>query len=167
MTSLQYEDIFSYFLGYVTDFHIMNLTEDNAYSLMSEYMHKAASKPYVRRLFSTAIFDDDVEEFTYELKYQTDDDSDYDFTLDLLSKAMVIEWLQPQVKSKVNTMQFFGGKEQNFYSQANHVSELRGLLEDITLEVRKMIRDRGYIHNTYLDGTMQRNINMVNSQTLK
>ena len=154
MTSLQYEDIFGYFLGYVSDFHITNLSEENAYELMAEYMHKAISKPYMRKIFSTAILDDDMEEFMFELSYKTDDTADADFVLDIVSKAMVIEWLQPQVRSKINTMQFFGGREQKWFSQAAHIDQLRGLLEDTQLEVRRLIRDRGFISNSYLDGTL-------------
>jgi len=151
MASIEYEDIYSYFLGYVTDLNIMNLDEDDAYTLMSEYLHKALSKTYLRRLFSAATLDDDEEMFTFVMSDKVDDDSDEAFVLDILSKAMVVEWLQPQVKSKINTQMLLTGKEQNYYSQANHLSELRGLLEDITLDVRNMIKDRTSFYNSYLD----------------
>lgn len=149
--TLSYEDIFSRFLGYITDYNIASMNMDDAYDMMREWLRKAYSKPYLRRLFSSSTLDDEIQTLTYEMDFIVEDEADKDFVSDILAKGMVIEWLQPQVKSKLFTQQMFAGKEQKFFAQANHVSELRGLLEDITLEQRKMIRDRGYINNSYLE----------------
>lgn len=148
--TLSYDEIFSSFLGYVTDYTLANIDFQDATDMMCEWLRKAYSKPYLRRLFSSAVLDDELQMFTFEMTFQYSEDEDISFTTDVLAKGMVIEWLQPQVKSRLMTSQFFGGKEQKWFSQAQHISELRGLLEDITLEQRKMIRDRGYINNSYL-----------------
>lgn len=150
MTSLSYEDIFSDFLGNVTDYNIAAMDTNEAYELMSEYLHKALSISYVRRLFKSIEFDDDILEMKYELFNSIDESSDLDFIKNIIAKGMVIEWVKPQVRSKLNIAQMFGGKEQKFYAQANHLSELRSLLEDTEIELRKEIRDRGYIYNPYL-----------------
>ena len=63
---------------------------------------------------------------------------------------MVIKWLEPQVKSKVNIAQMFGGKEQKFYSQSQHLSELKDMLETEKISLNKLIRDRGSVFNPYL-----------------
>ena len=63
---------------------------------------------------------------------------------------MVIKWLEPQVKSKVNIAQMFGGKEQKWFSQATHLGEIKDLLENERIELNKLIRDRGSIYNPYL-----------------
>lgn len=152
MASLSYDEIFSDFLGSVTDYELASINIDDMYGLMTEYLHKALSLSYVRRLFSSVEFDDTIQSFTFELDNQVDEAVDLDFVKYILSKGMVIEWLKPQVRSKINIAQFFGGKEQKYYSQAQHLSELRGLLEDTQLEMRKAIRDRGYIYNPYLKG---------------
>lgn len=151
MTSISYEDIFSYFLGYVTDYELASLTMSDAYALMTEQLHKAVAQSYIRRLFKSLVLDDEIHTLTYEMNYDVDENSDLDFVILILSKQMVAEWLAPQVRSKVNLSQFFGGKEQQFFSQSQHLSQLRGMLEDTQLEVRKMIRDRGYIYNSYLE----------------
>lgn len=151
MTSLSYEKIFNDFLGNVTDFDFPSLSQSDAYEMMTEYLHKTLSVPYVRRLFSSAQLDDAVLQFNYELEYMVDDGADLDFVRNILSKGMVVEWLKPQVRSKVNISQMFSGKEQKFFSQSAHISELRSLLEDTNLEIRKEIRDRGYIYNSYLE----------------
>lgn len=87
----------------------------------------------------------------YELKHVINTaDEDLHFVIEVISLGMVAEWLEPQVNSVLNTLQMFSGKEEKFYSQSNHLSELRGLLKDVQLKQRKIIRDRGYISNTYL-----------------
>lgn len=149
--TLSYEDIFSSFLGYVTDYNLASIDMQEANDLMCEWLRKAYSKPYLRRLFSSSTLDDEIQTLTFEMAFKYSDDIDLDFVVEILAKGMVVEWLQPQVKSKLMTAQMFGGKEQKFFSQSQHLSELRGLLEDITLEQRKMIRDRGYIDNQYLE----------------
>lgn len=150
--TLSYDEVFRSFLGNITDYKIASMTMQDAYDMMVEWLHKAFSKPYVRRLFSSSILDDTVQTFSFEMSYEVDENSDKDFAIDVLAKGMVIEWVQPQVKSGLNIAQGFFGKEQKFYSQQAHLSELRGLLEDTQLEQRKIIRDRGYIYNPYLEG---------------
>lgn len=152
MTSISYDDVFDKFLGNVSDIELTSLDESDAYALMGEWLHKALSEPYVRRLFSSITLDDDVQTITFEMKLKTDDIADTDFVTSALSKWMVYEWLHKQVKSRTNVAQMFAGKEQKFYSQASHIEELRGLHDDAYKEARHFIMDRGWINNTYLNG---------------
>lgn len=153
MTSLDYEEIFSSFLGSVTDYNLASLDATEAYDLMKEYLHKALAERYVARLFKTKKLDDDVQLFSFEMKKPIDEDSDREFVIEALAKWMIYEWLQKQVKSTSLTAQFFGGKEQKYYSQANHLTELRALSEDAYKEAYGFIMRRGYIDNEYLEGT--------------
>lgn len=150
MTSVNYDVIFSYFLGYVTDHQLASMSMQDAYDFMVEYLHKALAKPYTRRLFSSCDIDDNIQVITFEMEYVVDESADTDFVIDILSKGMVIEWLEPQVNSKNNVLQFFGGKEQKFYSQSTHLGEISALLESLRNEQKDIIRDRGYINNSYL-----------------
>ncbi len=105
----------------------------------------------MRRLFSSSTLDDEIHTFIFTMAYPIEADSDIDFVKDVLAKGMAIAWLEPQVSSKLNISQMItSSKESKFYAQANHLSELRGLLKDLTLDQRKIIRDRGWISNTYL-----------------
>ena len=86
------------------------------------------------------------------MKYETADNSDEDFVTKILYKGMLVEWLTPQVRSKLNIAQMMtSNKESKFYSQAQHLSELRGMLEDTKIELRQIISEHGFIYNTYLD----------------
>ena len=146
MTSISYDDIFSYFLGEINDIELVSLEISSAYSVMCEYLHKAIAKPYVRKLFSCIEFDDEILTLNYETKRKINND----FILDIIAKGMVVEWLQRQVKNRTNIAQFLGGKEQKMFSQAQHISELRALLKDTKLEQRNLINNYGYINNSYI-----------------
>lgn len=151
MTSLSYEDIFSNFLGYITDYDFAHLNDDDAYTLMSEYLQKAISKTYIRRLFSSVNMDNEIQEINFEVSHPTEESEDLFFIQTILAKGMVVEWLEPQVKKTSLIHQHItSSKESKFYSQAMHLSEIRSLLEDTKIEIRKLIRDRGYIYNSYL-----------------
>lgn len=149
--TLEYDDIFSYFLGNVSDYQIASLNMNEAYELMVEYLEKTVAQPYIRRLFSSVLLDTDIHTLVFEMNYVVEESADKDFVKSVLAKGMVVEWLRPQVRNRLNNAQMFAGKEQKFYSQSQHLSELRALLEDTDIEVRRLIRDRGYINNSYLE----------------
>jgi len=152
MTSVSYESIFNLFLGSITDYKLASLDESDAMALMTEYLHKSLAEPYVSRIFKNILTDDNERMLTYELAYAPNGD-EANFVVNALSKWMVYEWLHHQVRSVVNTAQFFGGAEQKFYSQSNHLSELRALQDDAYHEARFYIQDRGWITNSYLGGS--------------
>lgn len=151
MTS-NYEEIYSRFLSKITDYSFVSTDDYDLYQFMNSWMRSALSRPYIRRLFTTLTFDDEDVTLTYELSTSVNEDSDKDFVIELAAMGMVIEWLEPKVKSVINISQMYGGKEQKFYSQANHLIEIKSMLKDCKTELRKMIRDRGYIYNSYING---------------
>lgn len=153
MASISYSDIYKAFLGNITDYKLASLDEQDANSLMQEYLHKSIFASYVRRLFDSLTLDDYNQSITYTMKYSTDEQSDEGFVIGAISKWMVYEWLQAQVKTTTLTEQMiFSSKEKSYYSQANHLSELRSLAEEAYKEARFFIMDRGYISNKYLGG---------------
>lgn len=149
MTS-EFDEIYSRFLLKITDYNILNFDEQLLRSIEAGWLRSALSKPYIRRLFSSCEIDEDVEEISYELKFQTTYDEDKDFVDEVIAKGMVIEWLTPTLESVLNIQQIFTSDKTKYYSQANHLSELKDLYIKTKNDLRKMIRDRGYIYNSYL-----------------
>ena len=150
--TIDYQEIFGAFLGNITDYKLASLDETDANLLMTEWLHKSFANMYIRRLFSSFVYDDEVQILTVLMSRSVSDDIDKEFVVNVFSKQMVYEWVHPQVNSIVNTMQMFAGQEQKFYSQKEHLSELRALENDAQLAVRNLISDRGYIYNGYLGG---------------
>lgn len=149
MTS-EYSEIYSRFLLRVKDYEFSGLTEDLAQEMMNGWMKSTLSWPYIRRLFSFITADDDVEMIEFELAKPIDEQSDLDFAEEVIAQGMVVNWLSPQYHSVLNTAQFFSNSEQKYYSQANHMSELKDMYHNAKADLRKMIRDRGIFNNSYI-----------------
>lgn len=177
MSSLSYNEIFSRFFSKVEGYDLFdeNMNLETRYALLCSWLHSAVSKSQVSRLFSSVSFydtsvDTDIDEeeqldeesvvidgsFDFELvdpmdsKLSTIDD---EFVLEMLAYGMVLSWLDPKVNSLTNIAQFFGTSDEKFYSQAAHLTELRGLRDDAISEQYRLITERGFAFNSYLKGT--------------
>ena len=150
MTS-SYNDIYSRFLNKIRDYEFAGLPEPNATKQMKEWLQSSLSHTYIYRIFDTFSADDEIAEIEYTLKSSVDEYNDKHFVEELLGNAMVVEWISPKVKTTTLLNQMItNSKESKFYSQSQHISELRGILEDSENKVREMLRDKGYIYNSYL-----------------
>ena len=152
MTSLDYNKIYSRLFSKIEAYDFIDLSEETLNEFLCNWVHSAAANPYVRRLFSSLTFDDKLEQLSYEMKYVVDEFADEEFTIEILTLGTAIAWLEPKINSITNINQFFGSKDEKWFSQASHLSELRGLLSDFKKQQRRMIADRGYAWNSYLDG---------------
>lgn len=152
MASLPYDIVYSRFLSKVEAYDFIELQANDLTDILCDWMHSASANPYVRRLFKTFSLDDEIQEFSFEMKYVLDDYSDTDFVIEILAIGMVVAWLDPKINSINNILQMFGSKDEKWYSQSQHLSELRALKNDSRKLQRRMIADRGYAWNTYLDG---------------
>ena len=112
MASISYEEIFSSFLGNVTDYNLASLSPTDAFEIMSEYLHKSVADPYMYRLFSEYSLDDEGQVLSYTLSNSVNDETDKEFVINALAKWMVYEWLNKQVQSVVNISQMFSNKDQ-------------------------------------------------------
>lgn len=152
MTSLTYNQIYSRLFSKIEAYDFIELSEDDLNELLCDWIHSASANPYVRRLFKTFSLDDEIQEISYEIKYSVDEFSDAEFVTEVLALGVVVAWLEPKINSINNVAQMFGSKEEKFYSQSAHLSELQNLLNSCKKQQRRMIADRGYAWNTYLDG---------------
>lgn len=152
MTSLQFVKIYSRLFSKIEAYDFIELSEADLNELLCDWIHSASANPYVRRLFKTFSLDDEIQEITYEMKYSVDEFADSEFVTEILTLGVVVAWLEPKINSINNIAQMFGSKEEKFFSQSQHISELRALVNDSKKQQRRMIADRGYAWNTYLDG---------------
>ena len=152
MSSLSYDEIFSNFLGNITDPVLAGQNDNLANEIMVECLHKSVSSVYVRRLFSSITLDDEIQTMTFTMKKTVDESADKDFVSTMLGKAMAVQWVTPQVQSKVNIAQMFTGSTKKFYSQSAHITELRALKSDMEKELQSYILTRGSFYNDYVEG---------------
>ena len=147
---LSYSTLFSRVLNKINDQKELSLDENDLLEIYTERLHSVVGKPRVRRLFSSLSLDDEIQEMTFTLNNSVDEESDKDFVLEILSLGMAIEWLQPQVDSVIHTSVMIGGKEEKKLLD-NHKNMI-DRLDSMKKEQNKMIRDYGYINNSYIRG---------------
>ena len=152
MTSLEYKNVYSRLFSKIEAYDFIDLPVNDLNDLLCDWIHSASANPYVRRLFITFSLDDEIQEISYEMKYSVDEFSDVEFVTEILALGVVVAWLEPKVNSINNVAQMFGSKDEKFYSQSQHLSELENLVNNSRKLQRRMIADRGYVWNTYLDG---------------
>lgn len=152
MASIDYNAVFQSFYSKVEAFDFLELDEATVYDFLCNWIHTAVRPTYIRHLFSSIKFDDDVMRLTYEISNPLGDEEDKDFVIELLALGIGIQWLTPQVNSAINLRQVYGSKEEKFYSQSQQITALQNLLSFWKKEQRRMICDRGYIHNDYVNG---------------
>ena len=145
---LSYSTLFSRVLNKINDPKELSLDENDLLEIYTERLHSVVGKPRVRRLFSSISLDAEIQEMTFTLNNSVDEESDKDFVLEILSLGMAIEWLQPQVDSVIHTSVMIGGKEEKKLLD-NHKNMI-DRLNSMKKEQNKMIRDYGYMYNSYI-----------------
>lgn len=148
--TLQYEDVFSVFLNKIVDYSFLEYDENYVMSQMVSWLHTSSSSPRLRAKFSTLTMNDEESIVNFVLQNSVDDESDCEFVKDILARSMVIAWIEPQVKNVLLTKQMLGSSEEKFYAQSNHLSQLQYMLSDAKTELNKILRDYGYLNNSYI-----------------
>ena len=134
-----YEKIYERFLNSVSDFNLAELDDYTLNEMLNDWLHKAIVRA---RTSSDLSYDDDGAVFNADLS---------DLDIELLSLGMKLAWLDQTLSSTELTLQFIGGKEEKWFSQAAHISELRSLREDTKLEIQKLHSYNTYVNNSYFN----------------
>lgn len=164
----------SFFLkGEEFDLFTEEISDEMRNEFLCSLIHSAIGDPYINRLFinieefepdyerdenGDIILDEDgfpIEKdgyFEYELSYPINDKFDKYFILDVIGYGMLYAWASPLVYSSVNFRQMYGSSGEKFYAQQTHINATEELLQKINYTQRRLIRDRGYSRNNYLDG---------------
>jgi hypothetical protein len=145
---MKYEEIYSRFYLKETDPSLFKLSKEDAYERMCGWLHSVAAIPHVRKCFSTLTFNDELEELTFSLTHFRDEDSDKDFVIEVFAQGMVISWMRPQIEKNINLAVVIGGKEEK--SMLNNYKNNIARLETLEKNLKKFIRDYGYLNNDYI-----------------
>ena len=137
MTS--YDVIFRRFLNRITDYDLPLLPEEDLDEMMCGWLTSAIAN-FTRCKSDLSNRDDEAQTFNADLT---------NFEIEVLSLYMVCAWLDQKINSVLLTNQFIGGKESNYYSQANQLSQLKALRDATFTEARKLPRDYSYVTNDY------------------
>lgn len=144
---MNYKKIYSRYYLKQTDSKFFEIDQNEAYEIMSEWLHNIAALPYIKKCFNTLILDDEINELSYELVNSIDEDSDMEFVIEVFAQGMVICWMRPQVEKAVNLAIAVGGKEEK--TILNNYKANISRLDSLENKLRKMIRDYGYYNGIY------------------
>lgn len=135
-----YEEIYNLAANKITDPEIALLLPEDIEELFHGYLISAI--PNFRKCKNDlSNRDDELRQFNVDL---------LDVEKEILAILVVREWLQPQLYSALLTKQVFSDKEQKYYSQSSHISELRALDETLKIDAQKLSRDYTYGNLEYL-----------------
>ena len=70
MASLKYDDIYSSLFTKIEAYDFIDLSEEELDEFLCNWLRSAATNPYVRKLFSTVIFDDEISNYRNEITEQ-------------------------------------------------------------------------------------------------
>lgn len=135
-----YEEIYNLAANKITDPEIALLLPEDIEELFHGYLISAIPK-FRKCKNDLSNRDDELRQFNVDL---------LDVEKEILAILVVREWLQPQLYSSLLTKQVFSDKEQKYYSQSSHLSELRALDETLKIEAQKLSRDYTYGSLEYL-----------------
>ena len=135
-----YEEIYNLASNKITDPEIALLLPEDIEELFHGYLISAIPK-FRKCKNDLSNRDDELRQFNVDL---------LDVEKEILAILVVREWLQPQLYSALLTKQVFSDKEQKYYSQSSHISELRALDETLKIEAQKLSRDYTYGNSEYL-----------------
>ena len=138
MTS--YEVVYGRFLNSIKDFNLAELDDHTLNEMLRDWLHTAIVKT---RTSSNLMDRNDTDEVFNTIL------SDLD--IELLAMGMRLAWLDQTLNSTDNVLMFIGGKEEKFFSQANHIAELRALRADTLREMQQLYTYSTYTNNSYFD----------------
>lgn len=137
-----YETIFDRFTNKCTDFNLPKIKNSAVLSDMLLNWLCSAIVSTRKCQHDLSKRDDDAMEFEEDLS---------DLEIELLARGMINAWLDQYLNSTENVLQFIGGKEEKYYSQANHIAELRALREQNILEMNRLHNYYTYTNSSYFN----------------
>jgi hypothetical protein len=138
MTS--YEKVYSRFLNRTTDFNLAELDDYTLNEMLKNWLYSAIIR--VRTSSDLSKRDDENEVFDNDLN---------DLDVELLAMGMTLAWLDQTLNSTELTLMMLGGKEEKFFSQSQHITELRALRADTLREMQQLYTYDTYANNDYFD----------------
>lgn len=152
MLSVTYDAAFSRFLAQVQAYDLAVVDEVDARQKLNEWLISIKSNPRVQKLFTSLSFDKNIEMIFFTLKNSLkDDEADMDFVTEVFGLGVAWKWSSEKYNSLLNTAQYFGSGERRYFSQANHMDQLKAMKKDGMSNLYGFIRDHGSFNNSYLE----------------
>lgn len=137
----QYSTLYNRALAQITDPLLAQLPEADLNNMLHDWLIDAIAEPVVGT-YDFSNRDDELSQFNFDIS---------DIDQKIIAIHMVRGWLAPQIRSVTLTHQVFGGKEEKFYAQSNHLAEMRSLDADLQRQADLLFCRGTYFNNEYFD----------------
>ena len=136
-----YEKIYERFLSKITDFNLAEVDDYTFDKMMCGWLNSSIVR--IRKCqHDLSLRNDEFQEFEDNLS---------DLEIEMLALGMVDAWVTPMLNSTELTLQFIGGKEEKYYSQAQQLAALQNLKKENSLEMNRLHNYYTYTNNSYFD----------------
>ena len=136
-----YEKVYERFMQKITDFNLVEIDDYSFDNMMHGWLNSAIVR--IRKCeHDLSARDDETQEFQADLS---------DLEIELLALGMVDAWISPMLNSTELTLQFIGGKEEKYYSQAQQLATLQNLKKENSLEMNRLHNYYTYTNNSYFN----------------
>lgn len=139
--SISYNSIQGAFLAKITEFELIQLTEENRTEILDGYMKRTVNTFKKICKYDLSLVDETNREFIADFE-----DQDTDEIIDIISEGMVVQWLKPYVykqellESALNTRDF------STYSPAELLMRVGNAYNKAQKDYTQMIREYSYNH---------------------
>lgn len=137
-----YEKIYDRFSQKITDFNLAEIDDYSLDKMLRGWLNSSIVNVR-KREHNLSLRDDEAQEFQEDLS---------DLEIEMLALGMKLAWIDQYLNSTELVLQFIGGKEEKYFSQANHIAELRELRKDTLREINSLHNYDTYINNPYFNG---------------
>lgn len=135
-----YHQIYNRFLNKITDFDLPAMDDTELANYCLKFMQSAILK--IRTLSNDLSARNDLTmEFDNELE---------EIEIEIISCLMVAEWVNQKLYNTQLTVMFLGTKDEKFNSQANMITALKTLRDDMVASAHTLRRDWKYQHDDYM-----------------
>jgi hypothetical protein len=136
-----YEKIYNRFSQKITDFNLAEIDDYSLGEMLQGWLNSSIVR--IRKCKSDlSLRDDAVQEFDADLS---------DLEVELLALGMVDAWISQYINSTENMLKMIGGKEEKWFSEANHLKELRETRASNLSEMQKLHNYYTYTNSSYFD----------------
>lgn len=129
-----YQEVFKVFLGKISDYSFVQYTDEELDEIFSEYLDGACVR---FKVCDKDLGDRDNTTKQFNIILSSEEKQ-------ILGRAMVLEWIEPQIADTLLIKQQMTDRDFQITSQANHLQGLLSLRDTIHVEVQKMISSYSY-----------------------
>ena len=143
--SIKYEDIIEAFLSKITEFELLQLSDEDRESIIEGYLKRAiVAFKNVSNHNLSPIYDDDIKDYIFELPDITEPDKDE--LIEIISEGMIVQWLKPYVYKQEILENALSTADFSTYSPAELLNRVRETYTNAQKNYTQMIREYSYNH---------------------